>query len=193
MLTLKQKSFFNTLIQTYGKNPLPSFDRICKDLGYKSKNSIWQYFNKLIEDGFIKQNNNRFFISPEHFNISYYAQGVRAGFPSPAEDYPSERISFDNLLIKNPASTFCVRVIGDSMVEAGIQEGDIAVVEKCLIPKNGDIVVAVVDSEFTIKMYREIKGEIILEPANKAYPVIKARDELQIFGVVTGIVRKLAH
>ena len=191
MVTKKQKDFLNKLIETYGKEPLPSYDIICRDLGYKSKNSIWQYFQKLIEEGFVKIQNNRYFLSSELFGINYYPQGVRAGFPSPAEDYPAEKISFDNLLVDKPASTFTVKVVGDSMIDAGIHEGDIAIVEKGGIPRNGDIVVALVDGDFTMKTYRKVNNEVLLEPANDAYPVIKAYEQMEIFGIVTGIVRKL--
>jgi SOS regulatory protein LexA len=191
MITRKQKEFLNKLQEAYSNGLLPSFEQICKDLGYKSKNSIWQYFTKLMQQGFIKEINNRFFLSQELLGVSYFESGVRAGFPSIAEDYPAEKLSFDSLLIKSPVATFSVRVIGDSMIEAGIYENDIAVVEKGQEPKNGDIVVAIVDGEFTLKFYFKEKGEALLKPANKAYPVIKARNELRIFGVVTGIVRKL--
>ena len=191
MITTKQKEFLNKLKEAYGNGPLPSFEQICKDLGYKSKNSVWQYFQKLIEHGCVRERSNRFFLSQELFGISYFESGVRAGFPSMAEDCLSEKMSFDGLLIKAPASTFSVRVIGDSMIDAGIYEDDIAVVEKGREPQNDDIVVAIVDGEFTIKYFRKSKGEVFLEPANNAYPVIKAKQEMRIFGIVTGIVRKL--
>jgi SOS regulatory protein LexA len=190
MLTLKQKNFLEKLKETYGSEPLPSFDKICFSLGLKSKNSVWQYFKKLIENGYLKERENRFFLSQKTLGIPYFESGVRAGFPSPAEDYGEEQVSFDNMLVKNQASTFCVRISGDSMINAGICEDDIAVVEKGNNPKDGDIVIAVVDGEFTVKYYRNDKGEVFLEPANEKYPIIKARDELQIFGIVTGIVRK---
>lgn len=191
MITSKQKEFLNKLQSAYENRPLPSFEQICKDLGYKSKNSIWQYFKKLLDYGFLKEDNNRYFISEELFGVSYFESGVRAGFPTAVEDCLMERLSFDNLLIKAPASTFSVRVVGDSMIDAGIFEDDIVIVEKGRIVQNGDVVVAMVDGEFTIKFYRKEKGEVLLEPANEAYPIIKAQQELQIFGIVTGLVRKL--
>ncbi|EKE02140.1 MAG: hypothetical protein ACD_20C00419G0003 [uncultured bacterium] len=191
MITSKQKEFLNKLQSAYENRPLPSFEQICKDLGYKSKNSIWQYFKKLLDHGFLKEDNNRYFISEELFGISYFESGVRAGFPTAVEDCLMERLSFDSFLIKAPASTFSVRVVGDSMIDAGIFEDDIVIVEKGRIAQNGDVVVAMVDGEFTIKFYRKEKGEVSLEPANEAYPVIKAQQELQIFGIVTGLVRKL--
>jgi repressor LexA len=191
MITKKQKNFLEQLISFYGKEPLPSYEKISNDLGFKSKNSVWQYFQKLVEEGLICMSNNRYFISPDLFGVNYFHDGVRAGFPSPAEDYLAEKISFDDMLVSRPASTFTVRVVGDSMVDAGYYEDDIVVVVKGIEPRNGDVVVAVVDGEFTMKTYRKIGGEVVLEAANPAYPDIRARDEIEIFGVVTGLVRKI--
>ena len=194
-LTKKQRVFFEELLDRYGLEPLPGFEKICIDLGFKSKNSVWQYFKKLLEHGFIKESNKRFFI-PNDFiekafqGISYFESGVRAGFPTIAEDCMEEKISFDNLLVKNPVSTFSVRVVGDSMIEAGINEDDIVIVEKGKPPRNGDIVVASVDGEFTVKYYFKKGTDVYLEPANPNYQTIRAKQEMQIFGIVTGLVRK---
>lgn len=199
-LTRKQNEIFNKLIELYGSEPLPSFDVLCSDLGFKSKNSIWQYFQKFLELGLIKEKFNRFFIpsipsgvtdsrssSPK---IPYFCEGVRAGFPTMAEGYSDTSISFDEMLIKKPYSTFSVTVIGDSMIEAGICEGDIVVVEKGERAKDGDVVVANVDGDFTLKYYRCKNGKIYLEPANCNYPIIEPQNELSIVGIVTGLVRK---
>jgi len=86
MVTEKQKNFLEKLKEAYGGEPLPSFEKICADLGYKSKNSVWQYFNKLMDCGLIREKNNRFFLSKQALGIPYFEAGVRAGFPSPAED-----------------------------------------------------------------------------------------------------------
>lgn len=199
-LTRKQNEIFNKLVELYGSEPLPSFDVLCSDLGFKSKNSIWQYFQKFLELGLIKEKFNRFFIpslssgipdsrstSPK---IPHFCEGIRAGFPTMADGYTDTNISFDEMLIKKPYSTFSVTVIGDSMIEAGICEGDIVVVEKGERVKDGDIVVANVDGDFTLKYYRTKNGKIYLEPANKNYPIIEPQNELTITGIVTGLVRK---
>lgn len=191
MVTKKQQDFLNKLIETYGKESLPSYDTICKDLGYKSKNSIWQYFKCLIEEGFILVENNRYFLAQNLMGIDYFDQGVRAGFPSPAEDYPVDKISLDEMMIKRPSSSFSVRVVGDSMIEAGIFENDVAIVDRSGTPQNGDIVIALVDGEYTMKYYKKTATEIVLEPANPNYPTIRPERELEIFGIVTGIVRTL--
>lgn len=191
MVTEKQKNFLNKLISYYGSDALPSYEIICRDLGLKSKNSVWQYLQKLIESNLILEKNNRYFISNELLGVDYYYQGVRAGFPSPAEDYPVQKISFDKMLIKSPSSTFTVRVIGDSMIDAGIHEDDIAVIQRGINPRDGNIVLAAVDGDFTLKYFRKKGKEIFLEAANERYPNIKYREELEIFGVMVGLVRQI--
>ncbi len=194
-LTKKQDEVFTKLKEAYGREPLPSFDILCRELGFKSKNSIWQYFQKFLELGLIKEKFNRFFIpstsgTPDSRSIPFFTEGVRAGFPTMAEGYSDTNISFDEMLIKKPYSTFSVTVIGDSMIEAGICEGDIVVVEKGGRVSDGDIVVASVDGDFTLKYYRNKNGKIYLEPANSKYPIIEPENELLIIGTVTGLVRK---
>ncbi|MBC7329527.1 LexA family transcriptional regulator [bacterium] len=115
---------------------------------------------------------------------------ITAGFPSPAEEELFENISLEEWLIRNPTSTFLVKVYGESMIEAGILPGDFVLVDRSLAPKNGDIVIAEVDGEWTMKYFRKQRGEILLVPANPRYPPIKPTESLNIFGVVIGVVRK---
>jgi len=115
---------------------------------------------------------------------------ITAGFPSPAEEELFENISLEEWLIRNPTSTFLVKVYGESMIEAGILPGDFVLVDRSLAPKNGDIVIAEVDGEWTMKYFRKQKGEILLVPANPCYPPIKPTESLNIFGVIVGVVRK---
>lgn len=117
---------------------------------------------------------------------------VRAGFPSPASDYLDDSIDLHDYLVADPPATFMVRVRGDSMEGAGIEEGDLLVVDKGLTAHHGDIVVAVVDGEFTVKRLHYRHGYCELMPENPAYlPIVMAEgQELQIWGVVTGCVKK---
>ena len=120
---------------------------------------------------------------------------IAAGFPSPAEQYVEAPLDLNQLLISRPAATFFLRVAGDSMIDAGIFEGDILVVDRSIEAKDGMIVVACVDGEFTVKTLKKDTGSIRLEPANSSYPVITFKEgmELRIFGVVTSTIHRLIN
>ena len=117
-----------------------------------------------------------------------------AGFPSPAEQYQEPPLDLKELLVKRPAATYCVRVEGDSMVGAGISDGDLLVVDRSLRPADGDVIIASVDGDFTVKTYRRDKSGVRLEPANPNYPVIRLRagQELDYFGKVTACIHRFA-
>ena len=119
---------------------------------------------------------------------------VVAGFPSPAEQYLEPPLDLNELLVKRPAATYFVRVEGDSMVGAGISDGDLLVVDRSLRPADGDVIIASVDGDFTVKTYRRDKDGVRLEPANAAYPVIRLRpgQELDYFGKVTACIHRFA-
>ena len=117
---------------------------------------------------------------------------VVAGFPSPAEQYLEPPLDLNELLVKRPAATYFVRVQGDSMVGAGISDGDLLVVDRSLRPADGDVIIASVDGDFTVKTYHRDKDGIRLEPANQAYPIIRLRagQELDYFGKVTACIHR---
>ena len=117
-----------------------------------------------------------------------------AGFPSPAEQYLEPPLDLNELLVKRPAATYFVRVEGDSMVGAGIRDGDLLVVDRSLRPADGDVIIASVDGEFTVKTYRRDQDGVRLEPANPAYQTIRLRagQELDYFGKVTACIHRFA-
>lgn len=118
---------------------------------------------------------------------------VRAGFPSPAEDYLEAGIDLNAYLVDDPPASFLVRVRGDSMLGAGIADGDVLVVDKGLSAQHGDIVVAVVDGECTVKRLSLQRGRCQLLAENPAYPAIELADgqELQVWGVVVSCAKRL--
>jgi len=122
--------------------------------------------------------------------IPLYLESVSAGFPSPAQDYVEQALDLNELCIKHPAATFFVRVQGESMTEAGIQPNDILVVDRSLRAQHGDIVIASVDGEFTVKELA-LRPQLQLLARNPQYPSIQLKDAdaLEVFGVVTNIVR----
>lgn len=118
---------------------------------------------------------------------------VRAGFPSPAEDYGKRAINLSELLIQHPQATFFMKVAGDSMCDAGIFNGDHVLVDRAVQPEPGHIVVAVVDNEFTLKYLRRRHGRYFLEAANRTYPRIYPAEEgtLEVWGVARTSFRAL--
>jgi DNA polymerase V len=117
---------------------------------------------------------------------------VRAGFPSPAEDFTVKRIDLTQELVTHPQATFLLRVSGDSMRDAGIFDGDMLVVDKALKPRHGQVVVAVVDGEFTVKHLYQRAGRVKLRAANATYPDITPREgqTLEVWGVVTASIKR---
>lgn len=125
--------------------------------------------------------------------IPFYTEPVRAGFPSPADDYVEGLLDLNEYLVHDEPGTFMVRVQGDSMIDAAILPDDVLVVDRGLPPADGDIVVAEVDGDFTVKELRREFGRVALFAHNKAYPpiILNEGQELVVFGVVTAVVRKL--
>ena len=120
-------------------------------------------------------------------------QGISAGFPSPADDFKEIRISLDKELVKNQESTFYARVSGDSMLGAGIDDGDLLVIDKSLSPENGKIAVCFIDGDFTVKRIVKEKGKLYLKSENKKYEPIEIQEEreLVIWGIVQYVIKKL--
>ena len=191
MLTEKQKTFFEKLKELYGQDVLPSFDIIAKEFGFKHKNSVWQYFNKLKEENLIEERNNHFYINKELFGAILFSSVVKAGFASVAEDYIEKRVSLDDSFDINSPSTFLFTVSGDSMIDLGIFEGDTVIVRKTNSARDGEVVIAYIDGGYTLKTYRNKQGKVWLQPANQNYPDLYPKEQLVIFGVAQGIVRKL--
>ena len=120
-------------------------------------------------------------------------QGISAGFPSPADDFKEIRISLDKEIVKNQESTFYARVSGDSMFGAGIDDGDLLVIDKSSNPGNGKIAVCFIDGDFTVKRIVKENGKLYLKPENKKYKPIELREEneLIIWGIVEYVIKKV--
>ena len=121
-----------------------------------------------------------------------YTSKVAAGFPSPADDHVEQRLNPSNYLVENDAATFFIRVKGDSMIEVGIFDNDVLVIDRSKTQQTGDIVLAMLDGEFTVKILEQSERGVNLIPANRDYPSIEIKEEqsLEIWGVVTGSMRK---
>jgi DNA polymerase V len=130
--------------------------------------------------------------SPE-VKIPFFCDFIKAGFPSPADDYSDSSLDFNEYLIKNKAATFIVRVQGDSMTGAGINSGDLLVVDRSLKPSNNSVIVAIVSGEFTVKKLVKELGQYYLYPENPDYPVVKITEDMdfQVWGVVSYAIHAL--
>ena len=124
--------------------------------------------------------------------IPIFTSRVQAGFPSPADDHLEDTLDLNTHLIHHKEATFFVKAQGESMIGAGIHQGDILIVDKSLSPKSGKIVIAVVDGEFTVKRLHKYKGNITLKAENSEFEDIKIKgtDELIIWGVVTSVIHQ---
>ena len=125
--------------------------------------------------------------------LPYFEAKVSAGFPSPAGDYEENRLDLNRHLIKNPAATFFVRVTGDSMVGAGIHHDDILVVDRSLDPRDGNVIIAALDGELTVKRIRIKRKKITLVPENDnfASKEVTPESEFEVWGVVTNVIHSL--
>ena len=168
---------------------MPSYREMMQLFGFKSKNSAFRLVHKLIKEGFLAKDKEGKII-PRALTQTLSVLGtVSAGFASVA-DNDAEYISLDDYLIRNKEATFMLTVDGDSMIDAGIQPGDMVLVERGKVPREGDIVVAWIDGGFTLKYYSREKGHVVLRPANKKYPLLRPRHDLRIEAVVSAVVRK---
>ncbi len=172
------------------KGRMPSFSEIGEIVGFRSKNAVFKLVNKLEQLEFIERDEKGRLVPGSIASPVRLLGTVEAGFPSPAEEALADTLSLNDLLIQNPEATFMLRVSGDSMSEAGILPGDMVLVDKGQPPKSGDIVIAEVDGEWTMKYLRKRGENVALIPANPRYKPIRPRKELRIAGVVTAVVRK---
>jgi SOS-response transcriptional repressor LexA len=191
----KDPEHLDRLRDYYAENRrIPSFQRIAGLLGFASKAASSKLLERLESAGFVERTadddawipTRRFFERPLAGNF------VRAGAPDAIEATGAEPFLVDDYVVRTPSRTIMVPVRGDSMVDAGIHDGDIAVVERGIGAKTGDFVVAIVDNELTLKELIRERGKFVLKPHNPAYPVIRPKGELEVFGVMVGLVRRYA-
>ena len=170
---------------------IPSYAKLCDVFDIASKSWVKAILTRLSEAGFIERTPDGAWIPSRQFFARPLAESsVQAGMPASVQATQGDYFVIDEMLIDTPSETTLIPVKGDSMIEAGIHDGDVAVVEKRNLANVGDIVVAIVDNEFTLKTLDKERGKYILRPANQAYPVIRPQGTLEIFGVLIGLIRK---
>ncbi|HET9651709.1 MAG TPA: S24 family peptidase [Usitatibacter sp.] len=171
---------------------IPSYSVLASLWGISAKSWVSECVKRFEEAGYLDWTPDKQLKPGKRFFERRVADSpVQAGLPNPAISEGYDFVSsIDEMVVRIPSKTTLVRVKGDSMIDAGILEGDYLVVEQQPHANVGEIVVAIVDNEFTVKYLEREKGAFVLKPANKAYPVIRPRGRLEIFGVMAGLVRR---
>jgi DNA polymerase V len=144
----------------------------------------------------MKETENLIFFSPDESvgdGAVLIDVGISAGFPSAANDVNETKISLDNELVKNKSTTFFAKVKGQSMIDAGLNDSDLLVIDRSLEPSNNKIAVCCLDGEFTVKRLRVDGNEVWLQPENPDYPIIKITEEndFMVWGIVTNVIKKV--
>jgi SOS regulatory protein LexA len=185
------KSVENAIAAFFRENRrMPTFAEMMPLLGVRSKSVVHFWIKKLLERGLLEKDEAGFF-KPLRRSLALPLVGnIAAGFPSPAEEELRDVISLDEYLITRPNASFLLKATGDSMTGAGIMDGDLLIVEKGREPKSGDIVIAQVDGEWTVKYFRKQGKKIFLEAANPGYSAITPQSELRLEGIITAVIRK---
>ncbi len=169
---------------------MPGYKEIMDATGLASKNSVYKLINRLVEEGVLAKDKAGH-LSPGRTLRGIPLLGlVEAGFPSPAEEELLDVMDFDEYLTPNKESSYILKVKGESMIDAGICPGDLVIVERRQTYKPGQIVIASVDGDYTMKYLRKSGEKYYLDPANKAFKAIYPKGALSIEAVVTGVVRK---
>ncbi len=176
---------------------MPVYTEIMKLLNFKSKNAVAKVIDKLINEGVLDKDSSGHIIPNKLIGEIPLLGLVEAGFPTVAEEIDLDMINIDDYLIKDKDSSYMLEVKGESMIDAGIHEGDMVIAEKVSSEgkgkkevRDGDIVIALVDGGWTMKYYRNRLGKIYLEPANKNFNNIYPENELEIAAIVKGVIRK---
>ncbi len=183
---------YKSKIESFYKDEkrMPTYTEMMKLFGFKSKNAVARIVNKMLEAGLVAKDHLGRLVPSETFGEIAKLGSVTAGLPASVEEELSDTVSLDDMLVGKKELTYMLEVDGDSMIEAHIEDGDMVLVEKTENAKDGQIVIAEVDGEFTMKYLREKGGKRWLEPANKNYKPIYPEHSLKIVAVLKAVIRK---
>ena len=168
---------------------LPTYREMRKLFGFASPNAVAYLVYKWIDKGIVQMEDRKLSPADNFFSLPLLGN-IRAGSPTMESDYEYEAVSLDRYLIGNPGYSYLLRVSGDSMIHAGIQSGDLVILDKKREPKNGDIIAAYIDNEWTLKYFFNEHGRVYLKAANPKYADLIPRESLVNGGVVVKVIRE---
>ncbi len=187
----KYISYKNKILNFYRKNRrMPGYKEIMAMVGFRSKNAVYKLINKLVDDEIVDKDSSGRLTPMKIFGETPLLGLVEAGIPTTVDPSTLDTINLDDYLIKNKEASYLLEVKGDSMIDEGIREGDLVVVERRGDPKDGDIVIAEVDGGWTMKYFKRKGNVVYLKPANKNYSPIYPTYDLKVAAIVKGVIRK---
>lgn len=190
-IILMNKDYKEKIVSFYKKHKrMPVYTEMMSLLGFRSKNAVAKVINKLIDEGVLEKDSSGHLLPNMLVGEIPVLGLVEAGIPSDVDDISSDTLNIADYLVHDKECTYLLKVKGDSMIDAGIHDGDMVVAEKKNQARDGDIVIAMVDGGWTMKYYRNRKGQIYLEPANKDFKDIYPESQLEIAAIVKGVIRK---
>ena len=173
------------------KRRMPCYSEIMDLVGYRSKNAVARFVDRMMAANLVDKDEKGKLIPKKRLDTVPLIGLVEAGSPSIAPDATLDEINLEEFLIEKPQDTFMLEVKGDSMIEAHIAEGDYVIAKRQKTAKDGDIVIAEVDGEFTLKYFRKKQTKVWLQPANKNYQDIHPEQSLEVVALVTSVIRKV--
>ena len=174
------------------KKRMPSYTELTAVLGFRSTNAAYKVAARLIDESWLEKDTAGKLLPGPLWHRVPVLGTVTAGWPSPAEEELADTMSLDEFLITNKEATYILKVNGESLIEAGILPGDMLLVERGAEPRDGDIVIAQVDREWTMKFFRRRGRRVFLEAANQDFKPIFPTEELKVAAVVRAVIRKYA-
>jgi len=184
-------NYKSKLSQFYNRDKrMPTYREMMHLFGFKSKNAVARLVDKFINEGIVKKDHLGRLVASDIFDSIPMLGSVKAGFPANVEEELRDTINIDEYLLPEKDNSYMLTVDGDSMIDAHIKDGDMVLVEKTNTAKDGQIVIANVDGEFTMKYFKKEGDKVWLLPANKNYKPIHPKIYLNIIAVVKAVIRK---
>lgn len=183
--------YLNKLIEFYNSEKrMPSYSEMARLFGFKSKNAVARLMQKFLDAGYVMKDALGKLSPGALFTDMPLLGSIKAGFPAATEEMIGSTINLNDFLIKKRDMTYLVEVDGQSMIDAHIADGDIVIAERANSARDGQIVIACVDGEYTMKYYRQFGSKVWLEPANSEFKPIFPEYTLEVVAIIKGVVRK---